>query len=131
MVTVKCGHCTCLLSVSLARASLLPLHLLASLGDDEEINQLTGDVLPKTCNDGEDGTVRDEEELGKESSPSPTCSTNWAHFPRLQHKHGKGESSSCGEEKKARDGGTNENLLDKVRGESSEECDSDKYEEIH
>ncbi|XP_020263790.1 LOW QUALITY PROTEIN: axial regulator YABBY 4-like [Asparagus officinalis] len=149
MVTVKCGHCTCLLSVSLARASLLPLHLLASLGDDEEINQLTGDVLPKTCNDGEDGTVRDEEERERElplthllnkppekrqRAPSAynrfikeeiqrikarepsithkeafsTAAKNWAHFPRLQHKHGKGESSSCGEEKKARDGGTNE-----------------------
>lgn len=35
MVTVKCGHCTALLSVSLVRASFVPLQLLASLGADE------------------------------------------------------------------------------------------------
>ncbi|KAJ4711074.1 Axial regulator YABBY like [Melia azedarach] len=36
VVTVRCGHCTSLLSVNMMKASLVPLHLLASLGHNEE-----------------------------------------------------------------------------------------------
>ncbi|XP_059447409.1 axial regulator YABBY 4 isoform X1 [Corylus avellana] len=35
VVTVRCGHCTGLLSVNLMNASFVPLHLLASLKDDK------------------------------------------------------------------------------------------------
>ncbi|OMO80138.1 YABBY protein [Corchorus olitorius] len=36
VVTVRCGHCTSLLSVNMMKASFVPLHLLASLDQDEE-----------------------------------------------------------------------------------------------
>ncbi|XVE85103.1 hypothetical protein DITRI_Ditri17bG0065100 [Diplodiscus trichospermus] len=35
-VTVRCGHCTSLLSVNMMEASFVPLQLLASLGQDDE-----------------------------------------------------------------------------------------------
>ncbi|KAK9935361.1 hypothetical protein M0R45_022465 [Rubus argutus] len=36
LVTVRCGHCSCLLSVNMMKASFLPLHLLTSLGQDDQ-----------------------------------------------------------------------------------------------
>ncbi|XP_009621066.1 axial regulator YABBY 4-like isoform X1 [Nicotiana tabacum] len=36
IVTVRCGHCTNLLSVNLMKASLVPLHLFASLNQSEQ-----------------------------------------------------------------------------------------------
>ncbi|PON44847.1 YABBY protein [Parasponia andersonii] len=36
VVTVRCGHCTGLLSVNMMKASFVPLHLLASLGQNHE-----------------------------------------------------------------------------------------------
>ncbi|PRQ40973.1 putative transcription factor C2C2-YABBY family [Rosa chinensis] len=41
LVTVRCGHCSCLLSVNMLKASFLPFHLLASLGQnvDQEKDQ--------------------------------------------------------------------------------------------
>lgn len=39
-----------------------------SLEFHQEKHQLSGDVLPKSCNKGEDGE-RDDEELGNESPP--------------------------------------------------------------
>eukprot|EP00261_Vitis_vinifera_P020630 XP_010651538.1 PREDICTED: axial regulator YABBY 4 isoform X1 [Vitis vinifera] len=35
VVTVRCGHCASLLSVNMMKASFVPLHLLASLSQDE------------------------------------------------------------------------------------------------
>lgn len=37
VVTVRCGHCTSLLSVNLMKASFIPLHLLASLSHLDEV----------------------------------------------------------------------------------------------
>ncbi|CAN6727166.1 unnamed protein product [Malus baccata var. baccata] len=39
-VTVRCGHCSCLLSVNMMKASFVPLHLLASLTQDEQKEEL-------------------------------------------------------------------------------------------
>ncbi|CAN6676156.1 unnamed protein product [Malus baccata var. baccata] len=39
-VTVRCGHCSCLLSVNMIKASFVPLHLLASLAQDEQKEEL-------------------------------------------------------------------------------------------
>ncbi|KAH9708836.1 Axial regulator YABBY 4 [Citrus sinensis] len=36
VVTVRCGHCTSLLSVNMMKASFVPLHLLASFSHDDE-----------------------------------------------------------------------------------------------
>ncbi|XP_068638557.1 protein YABBY 7-like [Aristolochia californica] len=76
MVTVRCGHCTGLLSVNMMRASLVPFHLLAPLKDDseqiillirslirlhlgkllflfhlQEMQELCGDGSPKACDE--------------------------------------------------------------------------------
>ena len=37
VVTVRCGHCTSLLSVNLMKASFIPLHLLTSLSHMDEV----------------------------------------------------------------------------------------------
>lgn len=37
VVTVRCGHCTSLLSVNMMKASFVPLHLLASFSHDDEV----------------------------------------------------------------------------------------------
>lgn len=37
VVTVRCGHCTSLLSVNMMKASFVPFHLLASLSHLEVI----------------------------------------------------------------------------------------------
>ncbi|KAG9449867.1 hypothetical protein H6P81_009832 [Aristolochia fimbriata] len=49
MVTVRCGHCTGLLSVNMMRASFVPFHLLAPLKDDGEMQELCGDGSPNAC----------------------------------------------------------------------------------
>ncbi|KAJ8623046.1 hypothetical protein MRB53_031575 [Persea americana] len=45
-VTVRCGHCSGLLSVNMTKASFVPLHLLTSFGVDEQIQELTVDTPP-------------------------------------------------------------------------------------
>ncbi|XP_010248516.1 PREDICTED: axial regulator YABBY 4 [Nelumbo nucifera] len=40
VVTVRCGHCTGLLSVNMVKASFFPLQVLASLNDDEQRNDV-------------------------------------------------------------------------------------------
>ncbi|XP_050374223.1 axial regulator YABBY 4 [Argentina anserina] len=51
LVTVRCGHCSCLLSVNLIKASFLPFHLLASLGQDvdQEKDNLVEEVQKVKC----------------------------------------------------------------------------------
>ncbi|CAL9162716.1 unnamed protein product [Musa hybrid cultivar] len=57
VVTVRCGHCTGLLSVSLVRTSVVPVELLASLGDEE-----VHDLGPKACSSGGGGVGEAENE---------------------------------------------------------------------
>ncbi|XP_077253598.1 plant-specific transcription factor YABBY family protein isoform X2 [Tasmannia lanceolata] len=49
MVTVRCGHCTSLLSVNMMRASFVPLQLLASLHNDEQMGEQFTDTPQKSC----------------------------------------------------------------------------------
>ncbi|KAL6983715.1 Axial regulator YABBY 4 [Sarracenia purpurea var. burkii] len=41
VVTVRCGHCTSLLSVNMMKASFIPLHLLASLNQDQPKQEIS------------------------------------------------------------------------------------------
>ncbi|XP_065040455.1 protein YABBY 7-like isoform X1 [Musa acuminata AAA Group] len=59
VVTVRCGHCTGLLSVSLVRTSVVPVELLASLGDEEGKQE---DLGPKACSSGGGGVGEAENE---------------------------------------------------------------------
>ncbi|XP_021809744.1 axial regulator YABBY 4 [Prunus avium] len=49
-VTVRCGHCSCLLSVNMMKASFVPLHLLASLTQDEQREELCLEEVDKQNN---------------------------------------------------------------------------------
>lgn len=62
VVTVRCGHCTTLLSVNMTKASFLPLHLLASLHHQHHQDQ---------TKEEEEAAAGEEEEnlLLKKSSP--------------------------------------------------------------
>ncbi|URE06724.1 YABBY protein [Musa troglodytarum] len=59
VVTVRCGHCTGLLSVSLVRTSVVPVELLASLGDEQGRQE---DLGPKACSSGGGGVGEEETE---------------------------------------------------------------------
>ncbi|KAH7682889.1 YABBY protein [Dioscorea alata] len=107
MVTVKCGHCTALLSVSLVRASFVPLQLLASLGADEVYESPEKrQRAPSAYNH----FIKEEIKRIKSRKPNIThkeafsmAAKNWAQFPRFQQKGG-GESCSRGEDgKEAKD----------------------------
>ncbi|WOK94189.1 protein YABBY 7-like [Canna indica] len=65
VVTVRCGHCTGLLSVSLVRTSIVPVEILASLGDEEEKQK---DFLLKACSN----IGGDEDEEDQRSTPTRT-----------------------------------------------------------
>ncbi|RWR94024.1 axial regulator YABBY 4 [Cinnamomum micranthum f. kanehirae] len=45
-VTVRCGHCSGLLSVNMTKASFVPLHLLTSFEVDKQIQELPVDTPP-------------------------------------------------------------------------------------
>ncbi|KAJ8504288.1 hypothetical protein OPV22_005174 [Ensete ventricosum] len=66
VVTVRCGHCTSLLSVSLVRTSVVPVELLASLGDEEGKPE---DLGVKACSSG--GVVGGEENETKSPTRAP------------------------------------------------------------
>nr|XP_029124405.1 protein YABBY 7-like [Elaeis guineensis] len=73
VVTVRCGHCAGLLSVSLVRTDFVPLQLLGSIGNDEEKHEeCTVDDPPgRACEDGDD-----EEDNEKKSPPDQTPVVN-------------------------------------------------------
>jgi len=49
VVTVRCGHCTSLLSVNMMKASFVPFHLLASLSHLEVIGYLSNSMFVWCC----------------------------------------------------------------------------------
>ncbi|CAL9095626.1 unnamed protein product [Musa textilis] len=139
VVTVRCGHCTGLLSVSLVRTSVVPVELLASLGDEEV----------RTCSSGGGGVGEEETETRsptrapiinkppekRQRAPSAynhfireeivrikarepnithkeafsAAAKNWAHFPRIQLNED-GKSCSTREGKKICDGHVDEEM---------------------
>ncbi|KAK1552612.1 hypothetical protein Q3G72_020167 [Acer saccharum] len=68
VVTVRCGHCTSLLSVSMIKASFVPLHLLASLRNDHDEPK-----EEQVCKEEEE---EEEKDLYRISSPSMVTSSD-------------------------------------------------------
>ncbi|GKD48749.1 axial regulator YABBY 4 [Tanacetum coccineum] len=67
VVTVKCGHCTSLLSVNMMRSTFFPLHLFSSLDNQEE---------PMLEVSGENEEVPTQQPLINHSSLSPLISSS-------------------------------------------------------
>ncbi|KAH0918148.1 hypothetical protein HID58_025808 [Brassica napus] len=65
VVTVRCGHCTSLLSVNLMKASFIPLHLLTSLSHLDETEK--EEVAATT-----DGVEKEAWKVTQEKENSPT-----------------------------------------------------------
>ncbi|XP_071696132.1 axial regulator YABBY 4 [Rutidosis leptorrhynchoides] len=70
VVTVKCGHCTSLLSVNMMRSSFFPLHMFSSLVDNQEEEPLVNNDV---CEEDEDVPINPP--LSKHSS-SPHVSSS-------------------------------------------------------
>ncbi|KAL0699924.1 hypothetical protein Bca4012_056046 [Brassica carinata] len=109
VVTVRCGHCTSLLSVNLMKASFLPLHLLTSLCQLDEVP--TGkDEVAATTDDVEEETLKVNQEKGNSPTTLVTSSDNededqdvsrvyqWAHFPPVQNKRAASDQCFCEED---------------------------------
>lgn len=57
VVTVRCGHCTSLLSVNMMKASFLPLHLLASLSHGDEVSSFVGSLCLFIKHQGHESSI--------------------------------------------------------------------------
>nr|AQM50864.1 putative INNER NO OUTER-orthologous transcription factor MhyINO1 [Monotropa hypopitys] len=67
VVTVRCGHCTSLLSVNMLKTSFIPLHLFASVSQDQMPKQ-----VPSSCEEA-DG---EHEKASDRRSPSLVISSD-------------------------------------------------------
>ncbi|KAL6294496.1 hypothetical protein ACE6H2_002638 [Prunus campanulata] len=102
-VTVRCGHCSCLLSVNMMKASFVPLHLLASLTQDEQREELCLEEVDKQNNRPLDmrspsmvvSNSDNEEEDTISMNPIVNKRTYWAQFPPIQYKGDGPDGESC------------------------------------
>ncbi|KAL3835582.1 hypothetical protein ACJIZ3_010318 [Penstemon smallii] len=119
VVTVRCGHCTSILSVNMSKATFVPLHFFSSLDQQEETpkqESCSVEVVaekkanmasyPSLCFSSED--EEDSVQLiqkppeRKQRAPSAyNCfikynNLNWAHYPQSQYKGEEVEGSSEG-----------------------------------
>ncbi|KAF7809309.1 ubiquitin-40S ribosomal protein S27a [Senna tora] len=122
VVTVRCGHCTTLLSVNMMKASFVPFHLLASLTHLEPKECSPEEDANKTCSDEDEAIsmryvinkppekrqrtpsaynrfIKEEIRRLKAENPEmahkeafSTAAKNWANFPQV---HFRGDDESC------------------------------------
>ncbi|KAF2286681.1 hypothetical protein GH714_023537 [Hevea brasiliensis] len=127
VVTVRCGHCTSLLSVNMMKVSFVPFQFLASLSHDqqkeevspEEVDaqkaldiQRSSSMVAYSDNELEDdrnpvNRIINKQEIRRLKAENPsmahkeafsTAAKNWANFPPIHYKEG-GESVGQEEEK--------------------------------
>ncbi|KAK9108112.1 hypothetical protein Syun_024123 [Stephania yunnanensis] len=93
VVTVKCGHCTGLLTVNLKRATFIPLHLLAPLEDNAELisheevpelpkglSQTKSPVVESADNDEEDRILPNNQINNKPPEKRQRAPSAYNHF---------------------------------------------------